>query len=130
MHFSGRFGRLRRRARLVTPRELDAFEAADDSGTISEAEALGVRELDIIVEGVEGGRGEPITPALLAVEVSVTIDRSDVARAQDRAAVLRKVGYNAIPVVAGARMDASLRDSAEASGVRVLLRPEDVFEVA
>lgn len=129
-HFSGCFGRLVRRGRLVTPRDLEAFEEADGSGAITEQEALSVRELDIIVEGVEGGRGAPVTPALLAVEVSVTIDRSDVAWARDRAAVLRKVGYNAIPVVAGARMDASLRDAAEAEGVRVLLRPEDIFEVA
>ena len=129
-NFAGRFGRLVRRTRVVSPRDLDAFEEADEAGTITEQEALAVRQLDIIVEGVQGGRGTPAMPALLAVEVSVTIDRGDVARARDRAAILRKVGYNAIPVVAGARMDASLRDAAEAEGVRVLLRPEDVFEVA
>ena len=130
LHFAGRFGRLVRRIRLVTPRDLAAFEDADEAGTITEQEALSVRQLDIIVEGVEGGRGAPTVPVLLAVEVSVTVDRSDVQRARDRAAVLRRVGYNAVPVVAGARMDASLRDAAEADGVRVLLRPEDVFEVA
>ncbi|MBA4179982.1 MAG: hypothetical protein C0506_05275 [Anaerolinea sp.] len=130
LHFSGRFGPIIRRARLVTPSDLDAFEDAYDAGNLNADEALAVRQLDIIVEGVQGGRGAAVTPALLAVEVSVTIDRNDVARARDRAAILRKVGYNAIPVVAGARMDASLRDAAEAEGVRVLLRPEDVFEVA
>ncbi|MDW8325262.1 MAG: hypothetical protein RMK99_01745 [Anaerolineales bacterium] len=51
----------------------------------------------------------------LAVEVSAVIDRDNVKRAQQRAALLRKIGYQALPVVAaeGVTQDATeaLRDS-------------------
>jgi hypothetical protein len=127
-HFAGRFGRLVRRSRLLTPRDLDRFEDADDAGAIEPGEADGVRQLDLIVEGVMG-RGPDARNVLLAVEVSATVDRHDVERAIARAMTLRKVGYDAVPAVAGARMDATLRDEAVKRGVEVFLRPEDLPEI-
>ncbi|OAI39956.1 hypothetical protein AYO38_01285 [bacterium SCGC AG-212-C10] len=124
--FSGRFGGLVRRARLVSPRDLELFEDADDHERITEAEADAVRRLDILIEGTRkrGTREE----VLLAVEVSNTIDRKDMSRVSARAATLRKVGYNAIPVLAGARMDASLKAEAERAGIEVVLTPGDILE--
>jgi Sec-independent protein translocase protein TatA len=128
-HFSGRFGGLVRRARLVVPADLALFEEADEEARLSPEEARGVRDLDLIVQGVRG-RGAEREPVLLAIEVSILVERGDVDRAAARAATLRKAGYNAVPVVAGARMDATLRDEAVARGVEVLLRPEDIAPIA
>ncbi|MFN0145750.1 MAG: hypothetical protein ACKVT1_04510 [Dehalococcoidia bacterium] len=128
-NFSGRFGSVVRRARLVVPADLELFEAADEQGAISEVQARAVRELDLILQGVRG-RGAQREEVLLAVEISLLIERSDVERAIARAETLRNVGYNAVPVVAGARMDAALRDQAVARGVEVLLHSGDVEEPA
>lgn len=120
---TGRFGKRLRRLRVSTASDLELFEAADDAGTISEMEALAVRRLDLIVEGVEG-RGAEARPAMLAVEISARVEAGDVERAAMRAAVLRQVGYNAYPAVAGSRMDPRVRSIAEGSGVEVFLESE------
>lgn len=125
MHFSGRFGVLVRRARLVTPADLDLFESADAAETITQSEALGVRQLDLIVQGIMG-RGPGERRVLLAVEVSTRIEEHDVRRASERARVLRNVGYDAVPVAAGARIDSIIEKLAQESGVEVLLRPADL----
>lgn len=125
MQFSGRLGTLIRRARLVTPRDLSLFETADESESISEADALAVRQADLLVEG-KMGRGDTLRNVLLVVEVSTTVESSDVARAIARADILKRLGYDTIPVVGGARMDAGLYDEAISRGVRVLLNPDDI----
>ena len=123
--FSGCFGKSLRQVRLVTPRELERFESADEAGAISGEAAEAVRGLDLIVQGVRG-RGADSREVLLAVEVSTRMEDYDVSRAIDTAAILRQVGYNADPVVAGSIISDSLRASAELAGVTVLLRPEDI----
>ncbi len=127
--FEGRFGQLVRRTRLLTVRDLTAFEDAYDEGLLSEEEALAVRQLDVIVEGVRG-RGQAQEKVLLAVEVSTNIEDHDIRRAIERAETLKKVGYNAVPVVAGARMDTNVAKRAELAGVEVLLREDDVAQIA
>jgi len=126
--FSGRFGRRLRKARLLTPRDLELFEAADDAGDLTEVEALAVRGLDLIVEGIEG-RGPDARPALLAVEVSPTIEENDVERAALRAAVLRRVGYNAYAAVAGGRITPETDAIARGSAVEVFVVVEDTIEL-
>ena len=121
--FSGRFGTIVARSKLVTPRDLERFEDAAEAGTITPAEALAVRQADILIEGTHGA-GSARRPVLLVVEVSSVIESNDVSRAFDRAATLQKLGYPAVPVVAGAFMDVTLRDAAVARGVEVLLRPD------
>ncbi|MFN8508606.1 MAG: hypothetical protein U0547_13740 [Dehalococcoidia bacterium] len=120
---TGRFGKRLRRLKVRTASDLELFEAADEAGTISEVEALAVRRLDLIVEGVEG-RGAEARPAMLAVEISARVEAGDVERAAMRAAVLRQVGYNAYPAVAGSRMDPRVRSIAEGSGVEVFIESE------
>ena len=126
--FSGRFGRRLRKARLLTPRDLELFEAADDAGDLTEVEALAVRGLDLIVEGIEG-RGPDARPALLAVEISTTIEENDVERAALRAAVLRRVGYNAYAAVAGGRITPETDAIARGSAVEVFVVVEDTIEL-
>lgn len=59
--------------------------------------------LDLLVRGQVSKL--PERPELwLAIEVSHVIDRSDITRAQLRAALLRKAGYRVLPVVAGPEM--------------------------
>ena len=118
-NFAGRFGRVVRRARLAEPSDLDGIEDALHDGRITESEADAVRLLDLIVRGIRRTNGER-EEVFLAVEISVTIDEHDITRAIDRAAILRKIGHNAVPVVAGEKMDARLRDSAVARGVEVV----------
>ena len=126
LNYSGRFGRLVRRARLREPAELDAFEEAFDSGAIDDDEAQAVRELDVIIEG-ERGRRPNHEHVLLAIEVSVRLEEKDLKRVLDRTAILRKVGYNAIPVLAGALIDPFLEMKAKARGVHVVLKPDDLL---
>jgi len=90
------FGRILRRIRVINYQDLE--ETLEQH--LSEDEQDDVRLLDLIV------RGRPKTDAnapevWLAVEVSKTVDRYDVERAQRRAAALRQAGYLAVPTVAG-----------------------------
>ncbi|MFN0145751.1 MAG: hypothetical protein ACKVT1_04515 [Dehalococcoidia bacterium] len=124
-NFARRFGGLISRAQLLTPRDLDRFEDAAEAGAITPQAAEAVRHLDLIVAGRRGD-GTDRRDVVLAVEVSLTIEQTDVERAVSRAGTLGEVGYEAIPAVAGATIETRLRASALASGVHVLLRPEDV----
>ncbi len=119
--YAGRFGELIYDARLVDPRELTLFSQAFRSGAITDQAALAVRKLDLIIEGTRG-RGADAREVVLAVEVSITIDDSDVERALSRSEILRGLGYDAVPVVAGSAISPRLRESAEASGVEVVIR--------
>ena len=114
--FRGLVCEVARRTRRVEAGDLESFENAFDEGIIDAEQALSVRNLDMIIEGIRGFGSE----LLLAVEMSRVIDEHDVTRAIERAAVLRKVGYNAVPVVAGSFMDTQLRDSAVERGVEVV----------
>ena len=85
-----------RSVEAVSPNELrDTLEAC-----LSEGEVQDIMRLDVLVRG--RARRFPGTPEVwLAVEVSAVVDKGDVERAQRRAALLRKAGYRAVPVVAG-----------------------------
>ncbi len=122
MHPGGHLGHLVRKAHAVDPDDLPLFSDADDDGRITEAEALAVRQLDLIVQGVQG-RGSTQRDVLLAVEVSNVIDARDIGRVAARAATLRAVGYAyAIPVVVGAYINDDNR--AVAKGLDVEVRIE------
>lgn len=119
----GIFGRWIRRVKVVKPRDLAAFEAADDAGRISEAEALAVRSLDLIVTG-RRGRGDDAEEVMFAVEVSSTIDNSDVTRAADRAEILSGLGYPAEPVAAGNSASEAVIRLARERGVFLVVDPQ------
>jgi len=53
----------------------------------------------------------------LAVEISATVDTKDVERAVERAAMLRKAGYAAIPAVAGREATFIAEEAAHVQGV-------------
>jgi hypothetical protein len=90
--------------RLCKPRVVDGGDVWDMfRGRLDEAEIRRIVAADLIVRGgllPAQGEGE----LWLVVEVSGVIDRNDVARAAERAALLRKAGLLVVPVAAGERL--------------------------
>jgi hypothetical protein len=98
------FGRLLRRAHVLSPEELTALlEGAIDSGTLSAAQAQEIALADLVVRGRRQGDGAEV---YLVVEVSWGVGPDDVERAVRRAELFARTGTTAIPVVAGKRVTA------------------------
>lgn len=115
------FGPLLRRLRVVPPHTLEDELQAQ----LSPEEFKDVLQLDLLVSGQP--RYHPEMPEVwLAVEVSAVIDKEDVSRAQRRAELLRRAGYQAIPAVAGERATLVAEDEARLHNV-VMLQDGRVF---
>jgi plasmid maintenance system antidote protein VapI len=107
---SSYLGRFLRRSKLLRNDEvLDAIESVLDSEECDE-----VLRVDAIASGLVDG-----VPSHVVVEVSSTGDTDDVVRAERRAAILRKAGMVAIPVVACEAISRETALFAQARGVRV-----------
>ena len=107
---SSYLGRFLRRSKLLRNDEvLDAIESVLDSEECDE-----VLRVDAIASGLVDG-----VPSHVVVEVSSTGDTDDVVRAERRAAILRKAGMVAIPVVACEAISCETALFAQARGVRV-----------
>ncbi len=95
-HVGGYFGRWLKQARAVKPESLE--DILEES--LSHDDLLEVLRLDLLVSGRL--RGGPDSPEIwLAVEVAYVLDEEDVLRAVQRATLLRKAGYRALPLIAG-----------------------------
>jgi hypothetical protein len=95
------FSRIVRRPHVLTSDELMALvEDARDSGVLSRLEAQELYDTDVIVRG----RREDGTTVYVLAEVSWGVDRHDIERATQRAAILARLGTPVIPVVAGKRI--------------------------
>ncbi len=100
----------------------DLVAAAADEGRISEAQEHRIIATDIILRG---RRRRERTPVRVAVEVANRIDADDIVRSRNSADTLAAVfGEEAVPLVAGYRLDAADRERAAAAGVRYLEVPE------
>ena len=109
------FGLLLRRVRVVPLQELEE----ELLGRLSEEELAALIPLDLLVRGRP--RQKPEAPEVwLAIEVSATVDRNDVLRAQKRASILRRAGYRAIPVAAGKQITLGAEKVARAGNVLLL----------
>ncbi len=97
------FRRILRKPKLLSDGELDdLLSQAQADGVLNDAEVEEISRLDAVVRG---RRISDDRAAYLAVEVSVTIDARDVARAVQRAKLLEKIpGVVALPVVAGEKL--------------------------
>ena len=103
-------GRLMRRGRLLRNDEvLDAVEHAIDAGEADE-----LLRADAIAAGVVDGLSSHVV-----VEVSVTCHATDIERAERRAAILRKAGLVALPLVACEVISPELLAYARSRQVRV-----------
>ena len=104
-------------SRLRRPRVVDGGDVWDMlRGRLDEGEIRRIVAADLIVRGgllPPQGEGE----LWLVVEVSGVIDRNDVARAAERAALLRKAGLLVVPVAAGERLTQGALTLSEEFGV-------------
>jgi hypothetical protein len=109
------FGRWLRR-----PKAIDVNKLWDDlEKSLTEEEFEALLALDLIVTGKLKHQSDG-QDVYLAIEVSATIDRHDVERACQRAQLLQKAGYRAIPVVAGEKLADDTQDAAAEHGVVIV----------
>lgn len=120
-HVGAWFGQWLRKPKAVSPDDLDLVEAALAEGRMTGAEITQLRSADMIVSGV--GRGPELSgPVVLTAEISVTIDAHDVERADDRAGILRRVGYESRGLVGGTAVTAAAVERASELRVFIDLR--------
>ena len=95
---------------------------AADEGRISVSQEHRIIATDVILRGQ---RRRDRAPVWVAVEVANRIDADDIVRSRTSADTLAAVlGEEAVPLVAGKRIDAADRKRAAAAGVRYLEVPE------
>jgi len=112
------FGRVLRRVRVVeVPELLDTLEARLTPEEVDE-----VLNLDLLVVGRprRPGAMPEEREVWLAVEISATVDTEDIERAVERATMLRKAGYAAIPAVAGREVTSVAEEVAYGQGVLLI----------
>ncbi len=116
------FGAWARKPRVVSLN--DVWDALEEH--LSQEELDRLIWLDLLIAGQmhrKWGSGE----IWLAVEVSNVIDKRDIERAVDRAGLLRKAGFRAVPVVAGHAMaNDDLADEIAAQRIAALLNGSKV----
>ncbi|HWP48712.1 MAG TPA: hypothetical protein VNM22_16265 [Candidatus Limnocylindrales bacterium] len=109
------FGPFLRKPRVI------AFHTLEEvlETQLSSEEFKDLLQLDLLVKGKP--RSYPhISEVLLAVEISTVVDQKDLDRAQRRAALLRRAGYQVIPVVAGEQITPEAEDEARLHKIAVL----------
>lgn len=95
---AGIFHRYVKRGRDVTNEIREKLDEAEDNGLISEHESDRVLAADLLWGGKVKATKENV---VLVVELSWWAEQNDVLRAVNRAAILRRIGVTALPVVGG-----------------------------
>lgn len=114
------FGQWLRKPRVVSLNDLERVDEAEMTGALSPFDASQLRALDIIIQGLDKREsGYPET--LLAVEVSRTLNDTDLDRAEARAKLLAGLGYRALPAVGGKFATERLMIEAERRGILLRL---------
>ena len=114
-------GQRLRRPRSVVMTDLIDLDELLETGQITPDEDVALRNLDLLVRG-RAGSGEAAADIYLAVEVSGVIHLNDVERARDRARLLKRLGLDARPVVAGSAIGGQAGETAVQDGVAIVLR--------
>ena len=92
-------GKLLRRARLLSDTELmDLLDTEHAQAVLSEEDRDDLLQADFVVVGRRKSDGAEV---YVVGEVSFVVDRGDVERARRRAEPLSRLGFTALPVVAG-----------------------------
>jgi len=119
---AGYFGRILRRIRVVLPNALDPVTEDTLEARLTHEELVDVLLLDVLAVGRLRQAPSPEQAEVwLAIEVAAVIDQDDVERAQRRAALLRKAGYQTIPVVAGEGVTPEATDALQDAPVVLVL---------
>lgn len=105
-----RLGRSYCNVKIVLMHELPGFDASDhDRFTDADWERLFL--IDALA--LAAPKDDPTRTVLLAVEISKTVDAHDVSRIAEWAGLLRRAGYDTVPVGGGEEI---LRDARELAG--------------
>ena len=111
-----------RNARRAFPADFVEIAQAFEQGAISEDDWDDVHRLDVLAVG-RAWRSQPGAPEkILAIELSLVVDRTDVERAARRAGVLQSSGLAAEPAVDGEAILDDAQRLADQLGVTVLVR--------
>ncbi|HDN79750.1 MAG TPA: hypothetical protein ENG33_04710 [Chloroflexi bacterium] len=116
------FGRILRRVKALLPSDLEE----ELESKFTPRDWLDLLQLDLLVQGRPRERKE-LGEVWLAVEISAVVDRCDVERALRRAEHLQRVGYLAIPAVAGEEATQGARVMACQAGVVMILDGQVAF---
>ena len=112
-----------RKVSRVIPADVDAVAKAYDDGLISEEEWDDLHRVDMVASATRRqNRSGGIT--FVVLEVSVTVDERDVARASRRAGIMRKAGIEVEAAVGGENINAGAITLARELGVTVLISKE------
>jgi chromosome segregation ATPase len=109
------FGRIVEQGRDPTEEVIKRLRDAFKAGQITREEFDSLTEADVLWMGEYKG-----VSVLLVCEASFTIGREDIERAIERAQIARKVGYKAVPIVAGVSIPDELVKHAYAYNVIVM----------
>ncbi len=109
------FGTLVRKGRDPTREIIERLHDALEAGQISQTEFHAIAETDVLWTGEFEGH-----LVVLVVEVSFTVGTQDLARAMERAKILRRLGYTAVPVIAGVEIPDEIEQQARNLSVIVL----------
>ena len=111
------FGRYLKRGHNVRNEVGDHLDEAEDNGLVSEQENDQVFALDLLWGGKLKSSKQQV---ILAIEVSWLAEKHDVERAITRANILRRIGLQALPVVAGVKWVDGLKEEALREGVVIV----------
>jgi predicted transcriptional regulator len=115
-HAGAYFGKWLKSIRVVSPNDL----REDLEQRLTEAEVDDLMLTDVLINGRLRHR-EGMPEIWLVIEASYTIDRNDVRRAEERAGLMRRAGYRAMPVVAGKQILEGYEGAVEYSQVAAFL---------
>lgn len=108
------FGRYLRNGRKAASQIADALYDSLEKGQVSAAEITQVLAADLLWTGEER---QTKLPLILVMEASWLAEVNDVERAATRAAILRRIGLNALAVVGGEEWTDTARAEARREGV-------------
>jgi hypothetical protein len=113
------FGRWLRQITVLWPGRLDRNLEQQLDTNLTPEEKDEVLRLDAILRGKtqhSGGQDE----VYVALEASVTVNQSDVARVHKRATLLRQLGIRVVAVVAGEEIESAAAEDAQTNAVAIL----------
>ena len=108
------FGRYLRNGRKAANQVADLLYDNLENGQVSEAELTQVLAADLLWAGEER---QTKLPLILVMEASWLAESNDVERAATRAAILRRIGLNALAIVGGEEWTDTAREQARSAGV-------------
>ena len=115
--------RLYRKVSRVIPADVDAVANAYESGLISEDEWDDLHRVDMVASATR--RKSPSGGAMFVLlEISLTVDERDVARASRRADIMRRAAVEVEAAVGGEKINAGAITLARELGVTVLISKE------